>query len=57
LLAIDALADRGHAARLDLVEADGDWSDVLNALDVVDDRKGATLNELSARPPAAAGNA
>jgi hypothetical protein len=52
-LAIDTLAERGRATRGDLAEADDEWSEVLNALDVVNDRKRATLSELSARPAAA----
>jgi hypothetical protein len=53
-LAIDTLAERGRATRLDLAEADDEWSEVLSALDVVNDRKRATLSELSARPAAPA---
>jgi hypothetical protein len=55
-LAIDTVAERGRTTRLDLAEADDEWSEVLSALDVVDERKKTTLSELPARPPAA-GNA
>lgn len=53
-LALGRLADRSRSSRIDLFEADDAWSDVLSALDTVDEKKLATLNELSARPGATA---
>jgi chromosome segregation ATPase len=55
-LAVDALADRQRPAHADLYEAGNAWSEVLSALDVVEERKRATWSELSARQDAAAAN-
>jgi len=52
-LAIDRLADRERPSRANLVETEEAWSEVLRALDRVEDRKQVTLGELSVRPAAA----
>jgi len=49
-LAIDRVADRELPSHADLLETDDAWSEVLRALDRVEDRKRVTLGELSARP-------
>jgi hypothetical protein len=53
-LALGRLADRSRSSRDDLFEADDAWSEVLSALDTVDEKKLATLSELSARSGGAA---
>src|SRR5207245_3600706 len=49
-LAIDRLSDRELPSHADLLETDDAWSEVMRALDRVEDRKRVTLGELSARP-------